>query len=223
MIRKFHSKVALSLVAGMLTVSYAAAQDSDQNQAPLGDVVRHQQEERQHAKKATHVVSDEDMPGSNKHSIGGSIATSVIIPYIMIAGSVPGWLKTNGYGSDAGQKMRVWFGPELDSCFDLGCAKAMYMQQFARISGGTVKILYEGDETVGGYPARVEHVEVVHDVRGKLLGIVVLIQSPITAGVATCLYKEEDAAAIEPECDDFVHSIHLRVPERYIYVQHNHY
>ncbi|HKT86981.1 MAG TPA: hypothetical protein VJQ59_01000 [Candidatus Sulfotelmatobacter sp.] len=222
MIRRCHSKTAL-LLAIIFVASYADAQESDQGQAPLGDVVRHQQEARQHGKKAKRVVSDEDVPGSNKHSIGGSIATSVIIPYIMIAGSVPGWLKANAYGSEPGQKMRVWFGPQMDSCFDLGCAKATYMQQFAATSGGTVKILYESDETVGGYPARVEHVEVVHDVRGKLLGIVVLIQSPITAGAATCLYKEEDAAAIEPECDDFVNSIHLRVPERYIYVQHNQY
>lgn len=222
MIRRCHSKTAL-LLAIIFVASYAGAQESDQGQAPLGDVVRHQQEARQHGKKAARVVGDEDMPGSNKHSIGGSIATSVIIPYIMIAGSIPGWLKANAYGSEPGQKMRVWFGPELDSCFDLDCAKATYIQQFPRISGGAVKILYESDETVGGYPARVEHVEVVHDVRGKLLGIVVLIQSPITAGVATCLYKEEDAAAIEPECEDFVNSIHLRVPERYIYVQHNPY
>jgi len=222
MIRKLHLNVALLVVASMLTASYAVGQEPDQNQAPLGDVVRHQQEARQHAKKATRVVSDEDMPGSNKHSIGGAIATSVIIPYIMIAGSIPGWLKANAYGSEPGQKMRVWFGPALDSCFDLGCAKATYMQQFTATSG-KLKILYESDETVGGYPARVEHVEVMHDVRGKLLGVIVLIQSPITAGAATCLYKEEDAAAIAPECDDFVNSIHLRVPERYIYVQHNHY
>lgn len=130
MILKFHSKMVRLLLAGILTASYVCAQEAGQNQAPLGDVVRHQQEARQHGKKAARVVSDEDMPGSNKHSIGGSIATSVIIPYIMIAGSIPGWLKANAYGTDPGEKMRITFYPTLDSCFDLDCAKASYMQQF---------------------------------------------------------------------------------------------
>jgi hypothetical protein len=206
---------ACSMFAGL----HARAQDSSSDQPPLGDVVRRQQEQRQHAGKAKRVVGDEDVAGSNMHQITGAIATTVIIPYIRVTGMVPDGV-TVEWPPNPRQKLSAWFTP-FDSCFDLECAKAAYIRQFPMIVGGKLTLLFESDDSVGGYPANVAHFKVVHDVRGKSLGIVAWIQTPASVAAASCMYHEEDSSVAEIPCEQFIASVQVHVPERYMYVDHN--
>jgi len=188
-------------------------------QPPLGDVVRHQREDHQHA-KAKRVMSDDDLPSAHSRQITGMVATTKIIPYITVTGTVPEGAATRPVPGT--QKMYAWFGPTtLDSCSDLDCAEATYLKSFPMTFGGTVRVLFESDDTVQDYPARIAHIEIIHDVRGKMLGTVAFIETPEAATAASCLYRAADAAEVEPDCDAFMASLKVHVPEKYIYVQSN--
>lgn len=190
------------------------------DQVPLGDVVRKQQTEREHGKKAKVVIGDEDIRSSHLHQIYGEAAVSVIIPYVRIVGMVPDGVSY--FTRTDAQKMHVWFGPgDLDRCFDLICAEGTYFSTLPRTIGGSVKVLFASDDSVDGNPARIVHFEITHDVRGKIIGTVALIQTPVATGAATCHYRVADAPQVESDCDAFIHSLKILMPERYIYVKHS--
>lgn len=206
------------------------AQESGDNGPALGDMVRHQREQRQQGTKtAKKVVTDEDIPANRMHSVRDQIAEFVIIPAIQISGMVP---NDDGPTSTAAghkaAKVSVGFGPHLTgppSCYDgsLECAEEALLAQY-RIgtwSGGRSKVLFDSDNAVQDFPARVVHFEVVHDVRGKMLGTAALIQTPAAILQAVCMYKASDQAEAEPECDAFVSSLQVDFPKRYIYVEHH--
>lgn len=211
----------LSLLAvSCLLASASLAQDSSPDSSPpLGDLVRRQANEQR--KKAKRVLSDEDVAGPHKHEITGYAATTVIIPSIRITGNVPDTVLMQ-FPLDLKPRMTVSFGPSLDSCFDLECAKSTYLRTFPQIFGGTPTVLFETDESIDGNRAQIIHLQFLHNVRGRILGAVALIQTPASAASATCMYKAADAE-VEPDCDAFIASLRVHVPERYIYVQHPRY
>jgi hypothetical protein len=212
----------LLLVMSCVAISVRVwAQDSTTDaQQPLGDVVRHQKETTQ--KKAKRVLSDEDMAGSHKRKVRGDFATQVIIPNIQIYGNAPDTVKMNvPYRPE--QKAFVWFGPDLNRCFDVECAKATYLRDFHYALAGTLKILYESDDSVGGYPARIAHIELKNDELGKMFGVVALIATPFSSSAPTCMYLEKDANEMQTACEEFIGSLEVHIPEKYIYVQHPSY
>ena len=208
------------LAATCLLAGTSLSQDSSPDSTPsLGDMVRRQANESH--KKAKRVLSDEDVAGPHKHEISGYAATTVIIPDIRITGTVPDTVRMN-LPTDLKQKMIVSFGPSLDSCFDVECAKATYLRTFPEVFGGTPTVLFETDEPIDGNRAQIVHLQFLHNVRGKMLATVALIQTPASAASATCMYKATDAE-VETDCDAFIASLRIHVPERYIYVQHPRY
>jgi len=217
-------------VAGLLAVLAAScaltcvspAQDSSQDSGqPLGDVARHQHDDHQ-SRKAKRVLSDEDVAGPHMHEVTGYAATTVIIPAIRITGTAPDTVPIK-LPPDYKQKMIVSFAPSLDSCFDLSCAESTYLRLFPGAFGGTPKVLFESDESIDGNPARIAHLEIMHDERGKMMATVAFIQTPASVASATCIYKLADAPDVETDCEKFVASLRLHVPEKYIYVQHPNY
>lgn len=212
--------IAIAAATCALT-SVSAGQDSSQDASrPLGDVVRHQQDGQY--KKAKRVLGDDDVSGPHKHRVTGTAATTVIIPNITITGTVPDSVVMNT-PADMKQKMVISFGPSLDACFDLQCAESTYLRLFPATFGGMPKVLFDSDESVEGNPARVVHLEITHDERGKMFATVVFIQTPASAATASCIYKSADAPEVETECEAFIASLEVHVPEKYIYVQHRHY
>jgi hypothetical protein len=211
-----------AVVCLVAAIPYCMAQESGEgaNQPSLGDVVRHQKDTAQ--KKATHVVSDDDVPGSHTRKVYGDFAVQVIIPNIRISGSAPDTVKMNVPYSPE-QKAFVWFGPDLDRCFDVECAKATYLRDFHYALVGTPKVLFETDDSVEGYPARIAHLELKSDLRGKMLGVVALIATPFSSVAPTCLYLEKDAGQMESACEKFIGTLELHIPQKYIYVQHPSY
>jgi hypothetical protein len=206
------------LATGGLICSVVAAAGQEA-QIPLGDVVRRQQAE--HGKKAKRVVGDEDLGGFHLHEVQDTAATTVIIPDIRITAKVPDGISMTP-APDSKQKMHVWFGPgTLDKCVDIGCAEEEYLRLLPR-GVGSAKVLFESDESIDGYPGRVVHMEFSHDVAGKIFAIVAFIQTPVAVAAATCRYKAKDAPEVESDCEAFVRSIRIHMPERYIYVEHHH-
>jgi hypothetical protein len=222
-----------TLCAGALCFVLAAAawgQDSSNggSQTPLGDVVRHQQEQRQHSKTAKKVVSDDDIPANRSHVMGDWVAEFVIIPAVHISGLVPNDDSTTGTAMGKKQdKIYVGFGPHLldtGTCSEsLECAEGAFERNLQRgnWAGSKARILFTSDDDIQEYPARVAHFEVVHDVRGKVEGSAAFIQTPIAILTATCMYKAQDRPEAEPECDAFISSLQVSVPQRYIYVEHH--
>lgn len=220
-------RLRLLMLCGCLLAASAWAQEG--GGPALGDVVRQQREQRQHAKTAKKVVSDDDIPANRMHSTRDQVAEFVIIPAVLITAQVP-----NGDASSAdaaGQKygkISVGFGPHLTSppsCYDgsLDCAEDALLAQYqsGRWAGSRARKLFDSDDTVQEFPARIVHFEVMHDVRGKMLGTAALIQTPVAIVQAICMYKAADQPDAEPECDAFVSSLEVTVPERYIYVEHH--
>ncbi|MGB0104397.1 MAG: hypothetical protein WBP51_09340, partial [Candidatus Sulfotelmatobacter sp.] len=82
------------------------------------------------------------------------------------------------------------------------------------------RILFDSDEVIQEYDARVAHFEVVHDVRGKMQGSAAFIAAGVATLVATCMYSFQDRVEAEPECDAFISSLRINVPPKYIYVGH---
>lgn len=193
------------------------AQDSSPS---LGDVVRNRAS--QPHKKAKRVLSDEDVGGPHKHEVTGWEANTVIIPGIRITGNVPDYVLMK-YPPDPNQKMYVSFGPSLDSCFDLDCAHMTFLHLVPGVFGGKPTVLYESDDFINGNSARVLHLEIMHDVRGKVFATVALIQTPASVADAFCTYKAADAPDVETDCEAFIASLQIHVPEKYIYVQHRTY
>lgn len=212
-------KIFLLTVAWLvLPVPSVMAQDAgDANQPSLGDVVRHQKETTQ--KKAKRVVSDEDVPGATTRKVRGDFGVQVIIPNLMIYGKAPVSVRMNvPYTPE--QKAFVWFGPDLNRCFNVECVKTTYLRDFHQgMAGGTLKILFESDDSVDGYPARIAHLELDSDVRGKMLGVVALIATPFSSVAPTCMYLEKDTTEMQPACEEFIASLEIHVPQNYIYVQ----
>jgi len=196
----------------------ARAQDSS-SQVPLGDVVRHQQQERQSGKKAKRTLNDEDIHGHTRR-VSGDAAVTVIIPNIQITG----YVEDVNVKPGTEPKLYAWIGSRsLDACGDLDCAKMVYLHelpQWPSMFGGTPLVLFESEASIDGYPARIAHIEVKHDVKGKMLGEVAFIQTPVAATAASCIYKS-DAPELETACDAFIGSLQIHMPERFIYVEHN--
>lgn len=212
----------------LLLATGAWAQDSADSgaQTPLGDVVRQQQEQRQHAKTAKKVVSDDDIPANQMRRWNGQVAEYVIIPAVRISGLTP--TDDSSTATALGQKkdkIFVGFGPHLGEtewCSDPECAEKAFLHRFQR--GGWVassaRILFDSEDAVGDYEARVAHFEVLNDVRGKMLGSVALVETPVATVMAYCMYNAKDRTHAEPECEAFISSLEVEVPERFIYVQH---
>ena len=212
----------VTMACVLVAIPHAIAQEgaADTNQPSLGDVVRHQKETTK--QKAKRVLSDEDIPGSQTHVVWGDFAIQVIIPNIRISAKAPATVKMNAPYSPE-QKVLVWFGPDLNRCFDVECAKATYLRDFHDKLAGTPKILFETDDSVDGYPARIAHLELKNDVLGKMLGVVALIATPFSSSAPTCMYLEKDAGEMETACEEFISSLELHMPGKYIYVQHPSY
>jgi len=213
----------------------ASAQDSTDadGQTPLGDVVRRQREQRQHSKTAKRVVSDDDVPGSHMQWVTNWVAVTRIIPGVKIQGLAPDDTSVATAMGQKKGKIYISFGPDnggpigdsLDSQWcntdPLDCAEQAFIAQVQR--GGSIgskgRILFDSDDTVQTYPARVAHFEVVHDVRGKMQGSVALIESPVGILSARCLYSVQDQIEAEPQCDKFISSLRIDFPEKYVYVK----
>lgn len=205
----------------LLGGAFALCQESpDSNRKPLGYVARQQKKEREHGKKAARVIGDEDIVGPHMRRVTQWVATQIIIPAIRVTAVVPDTAKTSGQ-PDLADKMMTWFGPDLTAC-GLECAEAEYVRQFNAVHKGKLKILFSGNDSVGGYEAIVGHFELVDEYRGKMLGVFALIQTPVSISPATCMYRA-DAPEIEPACEAFISSIEVHMPEKYIYVEHHNY
>ena len=214
---------------GLMLAGRTRAQDSGDHGPSLGDVVRHQQERRQQgARTARKVVTDDDIPANHMHPVRDQVAEFVIIPAIQISGMAPNDDQPNSANAaQKSAKISVGFGPHLTgprSCYDgsLDCAEDALLAQYqiGSWSGSRSIVLFDSDSAVQDFPARVVHFQVVHDVRGKMLGTAALIQTPVAIVQAVCLYKASDQADAEADCDGFISSLHVDVPERYIYVEH---
>jgi hypothetical protein len=215
-------KLFFLLISWLASGLCALGQDSatEANQPSLGDVARHQKQSQQ--RKATRVIGDEDMPGSQTRAVWGDFATQVIIPNIRISGKAPATVKMNVPYSPE-QKAFVWFGPDLNRCFSVECAKATYLRDFHYALAGIPKILFETDDSIDGYSTLIAHLELDSEVRGKMLGVVALIVTPFSSSAPTCLYLQKDAAEMESACEEFIGSLELHIPTQYIYVQHPSY
>ena len=203
----------------------ARAQDSGSNQAPLGDVVRQQREQRQHSKTAKKVVTDEDIPANRMRWTRDQVAEFLIIPAVQISGTIPNDSTTSKGTGLKHDKLTVWFGPHLgqdEACYGPDCAADAFLRKFQKgqWTGSRARILFDSDDTVDSYQARIAHFEVVHDVHGKWQGVVALIATPVATLAAACMYDFDDWAEAAPECDAFISSLQVKVPDRYIYVQH---
>ena len=209
--------------ASMIAPASLRAQTSnDATQTSLADVVKRQKEEQLRGKRAKRVISDEDSLGPHLHQVQGMAASTVIIPYITITGMIPDGV-TMSVPPDPKQKMMVSFGPSLDSCFDLECAESTYLRLLPLTFGGRPRVLFDTEDSIQGNAARIVHLEITHDVRGKMLATVAFIQTPASVATASCIYKASDAPDVETDCEAFIGSLQIHVPERYIYVRHNNY
>jgi hypothetical protein len=218
------------LCLSCLLASRAWAQESGDTGPALGDLVRHQREQRQQgAKTAKKVVTDDDIPANRMHPVRDQVAEFVIIPAIRISGEAANdEAPTSTVAGQKSSKVSIEFGPHLTSppsCYDgsLDCAEEALLAQY-RIgtwSGSRSKVLFDSDDAVQDFPARVMHFEVVHDVRGRMLGTAALIQTPVAILQAVCMYKASNQAEAESQCDAFISSLQVDVPERYIYVEHH--
>ena len=196
-------------------------------QTPLGDMVR-QERDHEHS-KAKRVVTDDDVPSTHMHRMRDQVAENRIIPAIRISGLAPD--DTSQAATPVGQKrdrIYVGFGPHLtndDTCDaeDSNCSEELFLSKYERggWAGSRTKILFDTDDAVQQFPARIAHFEVVHPVRGKMRGMVAFIATPIAPLSASCLYKVEDEAEAEPECETFISSLEVEIPEKYIYVEHH--
>src|SRR5262249_20102510 len=124
-------------------------------------------------------------------------------------------------------QLYIGFGPSLlqpDSCGigQLDCAEEDLLRTFQRGSwaGSRTRVLFDSDDMVQEYHARVTHFEILHDIRGKLLGVGAVIATPLSNVMAYCMYKEEDQSQAEDSCETFISSLSVKVPERFVYVQH---
>jgi hypothetical protein len=206
--------VAFVLMCFAWTAGASAQQTAQEpSQPPLGDVARRQ---RQQPKTAKLVVSDDDLPLSHTHRITGTAAMTKMIPYITFTGVVPDSITVSTV-LDPKQKIHVLFGPEeVESCFDLDGAETTYLQKFPKIFGGTVRVLFDSNETIQGYPSRVARIEIIHDVLGKVAGSVVFVRVPMAMLTATCVYRAEDRAEGESDCKTYIDSLEINVPKKYI-------
>jgi hypothetical protein len=84
--------------------------------------------------------------------------------------------------------------------------------------GSSARILFDADDPVGDYEAREAHFEIMNDSRGKMQGTVAVIDTPFATLTAWCMYNAKDRTETEPECDAFISSLKVEVPERYVYV-----
>jgi hypothetical protein len=211
--------VPASALIGLLWISGALAQESTGGATPtLGEVARHQ---RQQPKTAKLVVGDDDIPSSHTHRITGMAGTTKMIPYITFTGLVPDVITVSTV-LDPKQKIHVRFGPQaVESCYDLDCAETTYLQTFPKTFGGTVRILFDTNETIQNYQARVAHIEIIHDVLGKLTGSVVFVRAPVVVVTATCIYRAEDRSDAESDCNTYIESLQINVPAKYIDAQGN--
>jgi hypothetical protein len=212
----------LLLAAGLRAQNSAGSGD----QTPLGDVVRQQREQRQHSKTAKRVVSDDDIPANHYGRSADSVAEYVIIPAIKISGPTP--LEAANTVSPIGQKrgkIYVGFGPHLgwsDWCGGLDCAEQAFLRHFQRGGWvpGSAHVLFDSNDAVGDYEARIAHFEILNDVRGRMQGAVALIEVPMATLMAYCIYDAKERPEAEPECEAFISSLQVDVPERFIYVKH---
>src|SRR5215813_1329542 len=164
---KFRVPILSAMIAVfLLGLPNAPAQDSP-TQPALGDVVRKQKEQRQQSKPAKRVVTDEDMPSTNTHTRYGQVAEYKIIPAIMISGTAPNGTASS-YTAAAPKKGQLYigFGPSLlqpDSCGigQLDCAEEDLLRTFQRGSwaGSRTRVLFDSDDMVQEYHARVTHFE----------------------------------------------------------------
>ncbi len=216
----------MALCGAVLAASAWAQDPTDPgNQTPLGDVVRRQHEEQQHSKTAKRVVGDDDIPASHMHWTRDQVAEFKIIPAVIISALVPNdgpaTPTTLGMKND---KIYVYFGPHLgeaDCSNSLDCAVEELLRKFQQGKWKEkARILFDSDEVIQEYDARVAHFEVVHDVRGKMQGSAAFIAAGVATLVATCMYSFQDRVEAEPECDAFISSLRINVPPKYIYVGH---
>jgi hypothetical protein len=231
MIRKLH----LSLVGGsglccLMLLAGAWAQDTTgaDQQTPLGEVVKRQREQRQYSKTAKKVVTDDDIPANHTHRFNGFVAEYRIIPAIRISGLVP--IGDSPPATAIGEKkdkIYINFGPRMLDPYacengTMDCAEQAYLGRFAHGGklGSAARILFDLDDTVQDYPARIAHFEVTDDVRGKMRGSVALIRTPVIIVTASCLYSVSDQAEAEAECETFISSLNVDVPEKRLNVEH---
>ncbi|MGA7077758.1 MAG: hypothetical protein ACLPZJ_05300 [Terriglobales bacterium] len=235
MVRKLHLHLALLGWSGLcclMLVAGAWAQESTgsgtDQQTPLGAVVKRQREQRQYSKTAKKVVTDDDIPANHTYRFNGYVAEYRIIPAIRISGLVP--ISDSPPATAIGQKkdkIYIRFGPTLMDPYacdngTLDCAEQAFLGRFQHGGklGSAVRILFDLDDTVQNYPARVAHFEVTDDVRGKIRGSVALIRTPIIIVTASCLYSVQDQAEAEAECETFISSLNVDIPEKRINVDH---
>ena len=174
-------------------------------------------------------MTDDDIPANHMRWMYGQVAEYKIIPAVSISGLTPD--DPSSAATAVGQKKnKIWvgFGPHLtepDSCAtgDLDCAEEEFVRKMQRgnLVGSKARILFDSDDIIQEYPARVAHFEVVHDVRGKMLGTVAVIATPVSNVVTWCMYKVQDQQEAEAQCDTFISSLRVDVPQRYVNVEHH--
>lgn len=220
-----HQPILYCALVLLLAAGAGAQSSSDPGNPPLGDVVRHQREER-HSKTARKILTDDDIVTSRLHRTKVQVAEFVIIPAIQISSLIPDDNSTKASGTETKKgKIDISFGPHLGESYlcigDLGCAEESFLQKFQQSgwAGSKARILFDSDDQIGSYPARVAHLEVVNDVRGKMIGTAVFIETPVAVVNAACLYPAEDRQDAEEVCEAFIGSLQVEVPKRFIYVQ----
>jgi hypothetical protein len=225
MIRRSRAPLYSVILCSLVLLASAGAQDSG-TQPSLGDLARQQRELRRHEKPPTHVLTDDDVAATGKVWTAGYAAEFVIIPEPRIEGLAPRdpAAKQTFFGRKINQ-MYVSFGPHLNDKGDwcsgsFECSERSFLRRFGWGGWvpGSARILFDSDATVGDYQARVAHFEALHNGRGKMLGSVALIATPFTTLMASCIYEAKDRTQAEPDCDGFISSLKVVVPEHYIYV-----
>jgi hypothetical protein len=213
------------LIGCALLLAICVAQEAtEESQASLGDVAR-QQKQRPHTAKR--VVGDEDIAPSGMRMIGAQ-GNPITIPSPHISGYIPVTVEEENpvYGRyitrEGHHKIYVAFGPDTpEYC---GCADALPTAEeryiASRLPGdghskGKGRVLFDSDTRISGYPARTARVEASGQLE-PLQGTIALIAVPEEIMSAACYYPQSDAAGAEAICDNFIASLSINFPEKYI-------
>jgi hypothetical protein len=221
----------LLAIAGCCLLSgLSLAQENSDNSAEpsLGNVAR-QQKQRPHTAKK--VVGDEDIGPSGLRRVGAQGTPAFTIPSPLIGGYIPATTDESSpiYGryitKEGHHKIYVTFGPDIGagcSCAEgLSYAENLYMNNKLPGDGhmkGHGHILFETDTNISGYPARTARVQASGQLE-PLQGTIALIAVPEEVMTVACFYPESDAAGASDICDNFIASISINFPEKYIRVE----
>jgi hypothetical protein len=217
------TRLSRAALCGLLLIaSLAWCQQPAEGERPLGDVARQQREQRQHAKPARRVLSDDDLgPGKLRRIWSCSSKT---YPCMQISGMVPADAPasiapspTNGTKT----KYIADFGPHDYYNYGCGgdykeCAERSFLssRSVTSLTNAPVRLLYDWDGVVAGYPARMAQFE-VDRLPETMVGTVTLVVVPEQVLAAYCMYPKSLWETGEDVCNTFMSTLQVEVPGTY--------